>query len=63
MSIAERVKKVRAGMSQRAFAKVLGTSQAVISQVERGGEPSKKLAKRLSAYSGLPVSEFLVQED
>jgi transcriptional regulator with XRE-family HTH domain len=60
--IAEKVRFVRGGMSQRSFAKALGTSQAVISFVERGGEPSKRLAKKLSAFTGLPLSAFLLQE-
>jgi len=62
MGIARKVRSIRGKMTQAEFARVLGTSQPVISDVERGGEPSKRLAKRISAYSGLPVSEFLKQE-
>ncbi len=63
MEIGRKVRTIRGNLTQVEFARRLGTSQPVISDVERGGEPSKRLAKKLAAYAGLPVSEFLTRED
>lgn len=58
---ADIVRKFReeVGLTQTQFAGLLKSSQPVISDIESGGQISKKLAKKLSALTGEPIEKFI----
>lgn len=60
VKVGKTVRKLRGEKTQVEFARLLGTCQSVISEIEVGiKEPSKELAKKLSILSGLPLENFI----
>jgi transcriptional regulator with XRE-family HTH domain len=58
--IGELVKQLRGPMTQKHFGKLLNIPQSTLCNIEKGKrEPSKAVARKLAAYSGLPISKFL----
>jgi len=62
---AEAIKKYRKenNLKQVELAKMLGVSQTVISDLENGLEPSKRVARKLSRLLKLPIDYFIGVDD
>ena len=54
------VKQCRGPRTQKQLAELLGVPASTISDIENGKrEPSKKVARKLAIFSGLPVDKFI----
>ena len=58
--IGDLVKQCRGLRTQKQLAELLGVPPSTISDIETGKrEPSKKVARKLAIFSGLPVDKFI----
>ena len=64
MPIGERIKKIRRGLKQSAFAKIIGVNQNTVSRWERGQVLSDEATlKKIADYGGVTVQWLLHGEE
>ena len=63
LGVPKRIKRIRGGLSQAAFGKILGVTQGTVQKYEKGEIlPSEEVQKKIAAHGGISEKELLYGE-